>query len=139
MDERFMLMAVEKAWEGFREGQEPFGACVVRDGEVVSVCHNTVRGDVDVSAHAEMNALREACRGLGTVDLSGCEVYATLKPCDMCMEACRRAKVSAIFYGAGPEDVTYPARVRTPRVTGGVLKESCLELAAQKYPVKLDR
>ena len=65
-----MVAAIEKAWEGVRGGQEPFGACVVMDGEAVSITHNTVRGDNDVTAHAEMNAIRVACRKLKTIDLS---------------------------------------------------------------------
>ena len=78
-----MKLAIEKAWEGIRKGQEPFGACIVRDGKAISVAHNTVRADIDVSAHAEMNAIREACKKIGTIDLSGCEIYATFEPCPM--------------------------------------------------------
>ena len=136
MDERFMVAAIEKAWEGARGGQEPFGACVVMDGEVVSVAHNTVRGDNDVTAHAEMNAIRDACRKLKTIDLSQCQIYATFKPCKMCEEACKRAKISTVYYGAGPANVNYPARDYSLEIRSGILKERCLELVEQIYSIK---
>lgn len=95
---------------------------------MVSVAHNTVRKDMDVTAHAEMNAVREACRRLNTVDLSDCEVYATFKPCPMCQAACERANISRIYYGAGPEDTGVISRGSATQITGGLLKEECLEL-----------
>ena len=131
-----MVAAIEKAWEGVRGGQEPFGACVVIDNEVVSVTHNTVRKDNDVTAHAEMNAIRDACRKLKTTDLSRCQIYATFKPCKMCEEACKRAKISTIYYGAGPADVRYPARDYSLEIRSGILKDQCLELVKQTYPLK---
>ena len=54
MDSRFMQVALEKGWEGVRNGQEPFGACVVKNGEIISVSHNTVNKDLDITAHAEI-------------------------------------------------------------------------------------
>jgi tRNA(Arg) A34 adenosine deaminase TadA len=80
-----MQIALEKGWEGYGKGQEPFGACVVKNGEIVSVCHNTVIKDHDITAHAEINALREAGVKLKTSDLIGCYIYATFKPFDICI------------------------------------------------------
>lgn len=129
-----MLMAIEKAWEGVQIGQEPFGSCVVWAGEVLSLANNTIRQDNDPSAHAEMNAIREACGAIGSPDLTGCELYATFKPCEMCMEAIKRAGIIKIYYGAGPEDVEYPDTAMELSVEPGVLKDQCLTLAAEKYP-----
>ena len=128
-----MQQAIKKGWEGVEKGQEPFGSCVVRDGKIISLSHNTVRSSVDVTAHAEMNAIREACRELGTTDLSGCEIYATFKPCSMCMEAIKRAGITRIYYGAGPKDVEYPVTETSFEVTGGLLQEECLVLTSKKY------
>jgi len=128
LDERFMRLAIEKAWEGIRKGQEPFGACIVKDGKPVSVAHNTIKEDVDVTAHAEMNAIREACKELGTTDLSGSEIYATFKPCPMCHAACERANVSKIYYGVGPEDISASPREFNVIISGGVLGTECREL-----------
>jgi tRNA(Arg) A34 adenosine deaminase TadA len=127
-EERFMRLAIEQAKEGIAEGQEPYGACVVKDGEVICVTHNTALGDPDVTAHAEMNAIREACRKLNTIDLTGCEVYATFKPCSMCQAACERANVARIYYGAGPEDIGVTPKEASTRISGGFLKDECLEL-----------
>jgi tRNA(Arg) A34 adenosine deaminase TadA len=135
-NERYMMIAIEKAKEGIEKGQEPFGACVVKDDEVISVCHNTVLADIDVTAHAEINALRSASEKLGTVDLSDCIIYATFKPCLMCFEACKRANISTIFYGAGPDDVKYSFQIDDPSMFGGMKKDACLQLVSQKYPAK---
>ncbi len=127
-EEKFMRIAIDKAKEGIANGQEPFGACVVRDGKIVSVAHNTALGDPDVTAHAEMNAIRVACKVLNTIDLSGCEIYATFKPCRMCQEACERANISKIYYGAGPEDFgSAPAEARI-QIEAGFLGDECLEM-----------
>jgi tRNA(Arg) A34 adenosine deaminase TadA len=133
LDEKFMRLAIEKTWEGIKKGQEPFGACIVKGSEVVSLSHNTVKADVDVTAHAEMNAIREACRKLGTSDLSGCEIYATFKPCIMCYTACKRANISRIYYGVGPEDIGVSSRDDNISISGGVLKKECLELVKDRY------
>jgi tRNA(Arg) A34 adenosine deaminase TadA len=134
MQEQFMLMAIEKAKEGVNDGQEPFGSCIVRDGEILSLANNTIRQDNDPTAHAEMNAIREACKIIGSPDLSGCELYATFKPCTMCMEAIKRAGITKVYYGAGPENVQYPDTAIEISVESGVLKDQCLTLAAEKYP-----
>jgi len=126
--EEYMRLAIREAWKGVERGQEPYGACVVREGEVVSLAHNTVREDLDVTAHAEMNALREACRKLETVDLSGCEIYATFKPCPMCQSACERANISRVYYGVGPEDVSSTPREPGTMVIAGFLRDECMEL-----------
>jgi guanine deaminase len=113
MEEHFMKLAIEKAWEGVKKGQEPFGACIVKDGKPISVAHNTIKEDVDVTAHAEMNAIREVCKQLGTSDLSGCVIYATFKSCPMCHAACERANIAKIYYGVGPEDIETSPREYT--------------------------
>ena len=130
-----MLLAIEKAWDGVKTGQEPFGSCVVRGDEVLSVSNNTIRTDNDPSAHAEMNAIRKACRKLVSPDLTGCEIYATFKPCDMCMEAIKRAGITRVYYGAGPDDVVYPGASIELNVEHGVLRDQCLELVSVKYPL----
>ncbi len=119
---------MDKAEEGIAKGQEPFGACVVRDGNIISVAHNTALADPDVSAHAEMNAIRMACKVLNTIDLSSCEIYATFKPCRMCQEACERANISKIYYGAGPEDTGSTPVETSIQIEPGVLRNECLEM-----------
>jgi tRNA(Arg) A34 adenosine deaminase TadA len=103
-DEKFMLAAIEKTFEGIRSGQTPFGACIVRDGKIVSCEHNRVWETTDITAHAEITAIREACRKLGTVDLSGCTIYSTTEPCPMCFSAIHWARISRIVFGTYIQD-----------------------------------
>ena len=100
LHEEFMRLAIEKAKKGITAGQTPFGACFVKDEKVISCRHNSVWGSLDITAHAEMNVIREACKKLNTVDLSGCILYSTCEPCPMCFSACHWAKIPKIFYGA---------------------------------------
>lgn len=103
-DEKFMRLALEKAREGIEKGQSPFGACIVKDGKVIACEHNVVVANTDITAHAEIHAIRKACKELGTIDLSGCVIYSTCEPCPMCFAACHWARISKIIYGATIED-----------------------------------
>lgn len=104
VDEKFMRLAINKAKQGIKQGQTPFGACISKDGEVISCVHNIVWESLDITAHAEISAIREACKKLNTVDLSGCVIYSTCEPCPMCFSACHWARISKIVYGAQIED-----------------------------------
>ena len=73
-DEVYMRLAIQKAWEGIEEGQTPFGACLVREGAVVSCAHNRVWSLGDITAHAEVQAIRDACTKLRTVNLAGYDI-----------------------------------------------------------------
>ncbi|MDD2703568.1 MAG: nucleoside deaminase, partial [Candidatus Omnitrophica bacterium] len=95
-----MRLAINKAVQGIRKGQTPFGACIVKGNRVISLAHNSVWRDTDITAHAEINAVRKACKKLKTIDLSGCVIYSTCEPCPMCFAACHWAGISAIIFGA---------------------------------------
>ncbi|MFQ5421816.1 MAG: nucleoside deaminase, partial [Anaerolineae bacterium] len=103
-NDKFMRLAIEKAREGIGDGQTPFGACIVQNNEVITCVHNTVWKTTDITAHAEIHAIREACKRLNTVDLSGTTIYSTCEPCPMCFSACHWAKISKIVFGARIED-----------------------------------
>jgi tRNA(Arg) A34 adenosine deaminase TadA len=96
----FMRLALEKARDGVARGQAPFGACIVRHGRVVACEHNAVWDHTDSTAHAEVQAIRVACERLGTVDLNGCEIYATCEPCPMCFSAIHWARISTVVFGS---------------------------------------
>lgn len=98
-DEHFMRLAIAKATEGVNNGEDPFGACIVKDGEVVSCVHNSCTSSQDVTAHAEVNAIRDASKKLNTLDLSGCVIYSTCEPCPMCFTAVYWAKLDKIVFG----------------------------------------
>jgi guanine deaminase len=103
-DKRFMRIAIASAKSGVKKGQTPFGACIVKDGKVIAACHNTVWKNTDITAHAEIEAIRKACRKLRTVDLSGSTIYTTCEPCPMCFSACHWARISCVVYGARIKD-----------------------------------
>lgn len=101
----FMKFAIQEAREGMSEGHGgPFGAVIVRNGEVLSKSHNTVIESHDPTSHAEINVLRDASKILGTHDLSDCEIYTTGKPCKMCEAAINWAKIKKVYYGNTYDD-----------------------------------
>ncbi|MBQ2573363.1 MAG: nucleoside deaminase [Bacteroidales bacterium] len=97
-NEKFMRLAIEKSLESVDNGGGPFGAVVVKDGEVVAVASNSVTIDNDPTAHAEVNAIRMACKKLDTFDLSGCEIYASCEPCPMCLASIYWARIGKLYY-----------------------------------------
>jgi len=103
-DKAFMREAIRLANESVNRGGGPFGAVIVKDGEVIAGNSNSVTIDNDPTAHAEVNTIREACRRLGTFDLSGCTIYTSCEPCPMCLGAISWARISRIFYGNNRKD-----------------------------------
>ena len=98
-DRRFMNMACDLACENIDRGGGPFGAVIVKDGEVIAAAGNSVTLDNDPTAHAEVNAIRKACSLTRNFKLDGCVVYSSCEPCPMCLSALYWAGVSRIYYG----------------------------------------
>ena len=103
-DREFMREAIRLASDSVRRGGGPFGAVVVKDGKVVAGSANRVTIDLDPTAHAEVNAIREASRRLGTYDLSGCSIYTSCEPCPMCLGAIYWAHIDRVYYGNTRKD-----------------------------------
>ena len=101
-----MELAIKRARETMNQNLGgPFGAAVIdKDGTILSVTSNSVLGDHDPTAHAEINAIREACKVKGTHDLTGCVIYATGYPCPMCLSAIIWANIKTVYYGCTPAD-----------------------------------
>ena len=95
-----MQLAVEAARMGIADGQSPFGCAIAREDKVLAVAHNTVVAATDITAHAEINALRAACRAADNVHLDECLVATTCEPCPMCMAALHWARVGTVMFGA---------------------------------------
>ncbi|KAL5541444.1 hypothetical protein UlMin_009154 [Ulmus minor] len=103
-DREFIKKAVEEAYKGVDCGDGgPFGAVVVRNGEVVVSCHNMVLHNTDPTAHAEVTAIREACKKLKKIELSDCDIYASCEPCPMCFGAIHLSRIKRLVYGAKAE------------------------------------
>ena len=96
----FMGLALDQARQGFDEGNSPIGSVIVRYGAIIGEGHNTVATDLDPTAHAETVAIRDACRKLGTTDLSGATCYTTAEPCPMCCWMILRSGILRLVLGA---------------------------------------
>ena len=101
----FLRRAIALATENVLSGRGgPFGAVIVRHGEIVGEGANSVTSTHDPTAHGEVNAIRAACSALGTFSLSGCELYTSCEPCPMCLAASYWARLDAIYYGCSAAD-----------------------------------
>lgn len=105
MNEQFMQEAINLARENVRSGSGgPFGATVVRGGEIVGRGMNRVTANNDPTAHAEMLAIREACKALGRFGLEDCAIYCSCEPCPMCLAAIYWARIDKVYFAAQRED-----------------------------------
>ncbi|OIV95299.1 hypothetical protein TanjilG_07455 [Lupinus angustifolius] len=103
-DHNFLRKAVEEAYKGVDCGHGgPFGAVIVRNDEIVASSHNMVLSYTDPTAHAEVTAIREACKKLKQIELSDCEIYASCEPCPMCFGAIHLSRIKRLVYGAKAE------------------------------------
>lgn len=101
----FLRRAIDLAVQNVNAGGGgPFAAVIVRDGKIVGEGVNTVTATNDPTAHGEVNAIRAACKALGTFTLTGCELYTSCEPCPMCLAASYWARLNAIYYGCSAAD-----------------------------------
>lgn len=131
----FMQHALDLAEHAADLGEVPVGAVVVKDNDIVGRGFNQPIGQHDPSAHAEINALRDAARRLGNYRLPGCELYVTLEPCAMCAGAILHARIARVFFGAADPksgaagsvvDLFSNTRLNHhTEVSGGILAEPC--------------
>lgn len=103
-DRHWLAQAVELAVANVAAGGGPFGAVVVREGRLVSRGQNRVTRDLDPTAHAEVVAIREACRVLGDFALAGCTLYTSCEPCPLCVSSALWARVDRVVYAADRDD-----------------------------------
>jgi guanine deaminase len=107
MDNAFMARAIRLSIENVNSGRGgPFGAVIVRDGSVVAEAANQVTSLNDPTAHAEVLAIRAACKQLGAFDLEGCELYTSCEPCPMCLGAIYWARLSEVYFANSAADAS---------------------------------
>jgi guanine deaminase len=145
VDAEYMRLAIRVAQDGIAAGQSPFGAVIIKDGELVAATHNTVWRDSDPTAHAEVNCVRRAASTLKTIFLHGCTMYSTTEPCPMCLSAIHWSKIERVVYGASIADAAAAGFCElyvdakklaemgksALRVESGLLREECAALFAQ--------
>ncbi len=101
----FLGITVEEAFKGMRAGEGgPFGAVITRNGEIIGQGHNTVLKSNDPTAHAEVNAIRDACRKVGSPHLTGAVIYSNFEPCPMCLGAIYWADIRSLYFCNGRSD-----------------------------------
>lgn len=103
-DREFMQMAIDLSVENVKNGGGPFGAVIVKDGEVLATGCNRVTSNNDPTAHAEVTAIRVACQKVQNFKLDGCTIYTSCEPCPMCLSAIYWSGISRIYYGNTKED-----------------------------------
>lgn len=96
----FMEIALDEAFKAYKKGEVPIGACIVKNGKLISKAHNTREKSKNALKHAEIIAIDKACKKLRDWRLNGCELYVTLKPCPMCAGAIVNARIDKVYYGA---------------------------------------
>lgn len=104
MEEPFLAEAIQLAIDSVADGGGPFGAVIVKGGQVIARGANRVTRDFDPTAHAEIVAIREACRGLQDFRLTDCTIYCSCEPCPMCLSACYWARLGEIVFSAHHSD-----------------------------------
>ena len=141
-DEFFMDQAIELAKEAANEGEVPVGAVVVIDGRVVGRGRNRRETDKNALAHAEIEAINEACRTLGGWRLWQCDMYVTLEPCPMCTGAIINSRIKRLVYGASDSKAGSCGSVvnlfslpynHKPEVVSGLKQEECAALLSDFF------
>ena len=98
MKNEFMSRAIELSIESANKGTGPFGAVIVKDNKIISEGFNMVTSTNDPTSHAEISAIRNACKNLNNFSLKGCELYTTCEPCSMCLSGIYWARIDKIYY-----------------------------------------
>lgn len=145
-DQDWMQLALDLAQQAAEAGEVPVGAVVVKDGMVIGRGFNQPIGRHDPTAHAEIQAMRQAAAHLGNYRLVDCELFVTLEPCAMCSGAIQHARIARLVYGASDPKtgacgsvVNLMAEVRLnhhTEVTSGVLAEECGALLSAFFKVR---
>ena len=143
--EIYMKEALAEAKLALETGDVPVGAVVVKDGRIIARAHNRREADRVATAHAELLAMEEACRALGSWRLSDCTLYVTLEPCPMCAGTAVNARIPPVVYGAKDAKAgamgsvlslsAYPLN-HSPKITSGVLEEECRALLREFFERK---
>lgn len=136
-DSYYMDIAITQATKAAALGEVPVGAVIVKDGEVIAAAHNLRETDQNALAHAEVLAIEQACRKLGSWRLAGCTLYVTLEPCPMCSGAIINSRIDKVVYGAADLRAGCADSVvrlfslpfnHTPQLVAGIREDACRQL-----------
>ena len=140
--EDFMREALAEAQKAGAAGDVPVGCVIVRDGEIIARGRNRREERLDALAHAELEAIREACGALGGWRLSHCRMYVTLEPCPMCAGGIISARIPEVYYGAKDSGIGACGSILNlfeegfrhhPKLVGGILEEECKGILSEFF------
>lgn len=141
----YMKIALKEAEIAANEGEIPVGAVIVKDGEIIAKARNNREATGEATGHAELLAIREACRALGGWHLEACELYVTLEPCPMCMGAIINSRLGKVVFGAKDAKAgacgsvlnmcSYPLNHK-PEVESGVMRDECAAVLSEFFSKK---
>ena len=146
MQKKFMQKALRQAHKALSLDEVPIGAIIVKDGKVIASGYNKVESTNIATEHAEIVAIRKACKKLGGWRLDGCEMFVTLEPCPMCAGAIVNARIKKVYFGAyEPKSgsaqskhkvLTESGLNHTTLYEGGILQEECSSLLTNYFKAK---
>ena len=142
MNRKFMLEAIELAKIAASEGEVPVGAVIVKDGKIIAKGKNEREKKQNALSHAEIEAINNACKALGSWRLDDCEIYVTLEPCPMCAGAIINSRIKTLVFGAYDSKMgsidsvvnlcNYPYNHKV-EVYGGICEDECLEILQEFF------
>ena len=143
-EEKFMKKALALAKKAFEQDEVPVGAVLVKDGKVIASAFNKRESSKDATAHAEILAIKKACKKLNDFRLLGTELYVSLEPCVMCTGAILNARIDKVYFGASITNGSISAEELVERaelnhkteIVGGYLKDECSSLVSNYFKGK---
>lgn len=143
MERKFMELAIEESLKAEKKDEVPIGAVIVKDGKVIAKAHNEVEKQRDATFHAEITAIKKACKKLKSWRLSGTEMYVTVEPCAMCAGAITNARIDKVYFGArekksGCAESKYPVLSDNglnwkTEFEGGIEEKRCSEILTNYF------
>ena len=149
LDEKYMEIALKEAQKAVILDEVPVGAVIVKDGKILAKGHNLREKSNDPTSHAEINAIRKACKKLNSWRLEGATIYVTVEPCSMCAGTILQSRISRLVYGTtDPKGGAIESSLEVfkakninhhPEILGGVLKEKCSSIITNYFKSKRDK
>jgi tRNA(adenine34) deaminase len=133
MEDKFMREALEEAKKAFDKGDVPVGAVIVRGNEIIARAYNRREETKDVTDHAEIIAIRAACKHLNDWRLNGCIMYVTLEPCSMCLGAIKQSRIDKVIYGTSNAN---EINGKPAEMCGGILEQECSDILKTFFQIR---
>lgn len=125
MDEKYMKIALKMAELAYIDGDVPVGAIIIKDNKIIAKAYNKREKTKNITDHAELIAIKKACKKIGDWRLNGCTMYVTLEPCAMCKGAISQSRIDKVIYGTAN---IRESENKLVNITGGILEQECSKI-----------